>query len=148
MEQWRPNFKDTCLSLWKHHTFRVSGHCERTNGLIYNTKIRKYQAFDIQNLCTGHAKKKYSWIHNICIRTRSSRCQWDKPRDPFMERSLLPATVGAHDVVALGEEAASHQRHGALDAGETLAVPLALLKRDVLGPSQTCAHQTNINVFP
>lgn len=54
-----------------------------------------------------------------------------------MERSLLPAAVGAQDVVALGEEATSHQRHRALNAGETLAVPLALLKRDVLGPCQT-----------
>lgn len=54
-----------------------------------------------------------------------------------MERSLLPAAVGAQDIVTLGEEAASHQRHGALQAGETLAVPLALLKRDVLGSCQT-----------
>lgn len=61
-----------------------------------------------------------------------------------MERSLLPAAVGAQDVVALGEEAASHQGHGALHAGETLAVPLALLKRDVLGPCQTCTHQTQV----
>lgn len=67
--------------------------------------------------------------------------------DPFMERSLLSAAVSAQDVVALGEEAASHQRHGALHAGETLAVPLAFLKRDVLGPCQTCTHQAKIHVF-
>lgn len=66
---------------------------------------------------------------------------------PFMEGSLLPATVGAQDVVTLGEEATSHQRYGALHAGETLTVPLALLVRDVLGPCQTCTHQTNIHVF-
>lgn len=54
-----------------------------------------------------------------------------------MSRSLLPAAVGAQDVVALGEEAASHQRHRALHAGETLAVPLTLLKGDVLRSCQT-----------
>lgn len=56
---------------------------------------------------------------------------------------LFPATVGAQDVVTLSEEASSHQRNGALHAGETLAVPLTLLKGDVLGPSQTCEHQTS-----
>lgn len=64
-----------------------------------------------------------------------------------MKGLLLPAAVSAQDVVTLGEEAASHQRHGALHAGETLAVPLALLVRDVLGPCQTCTHQTNIHAF-
>lgn len=73
----------------------------------------------------------------------SSRCSCD----PSVERSLLPAAVGAQDVVALGEEAASHQGHGAMHAGETLAVPLALLKGDVLGSCKTCTHQTQIQVF-
>lgn len=57
--------------------------------------------------------------------------------DSIMERSLLPATVGTQDVVTLGEEATSHQRHRTLHAGETLAVPLALLKGDVLSTCQT-----------
>lgn len=51
--------------------------------------------------------------------------------------SLLPAAVGAQDVVALRQEAAAHQGHGALHAGEALAVPLPLLKGDVLGSRQT-----------
>lgn len=66
---------------------------------------------------------------------------------PFMKGSLLPATVSAQDVVALGQEATSHQRYGALHAGETLTVPLALFIRDVLGSCQTCTHQTKIHVF-
>lgn len=56
---------------------------------------------------------------------------------PGAERSLLPAAVGAQDVVALRQEASAHQGHGALHAGEALAVPLALLKGDVLGSRQT-----------
>lgn len=64
-----------------------------------------------------------------------------------METSLLSAAVGAQDVVALGEEAASDQRHGALNARETLAVPLAFLKRDVLGPCQTCTRQRKMHAF-
>lgn len=54
-----------------------------------------------------------------------------------MVRSLLAAAVGAQDVVALGEETAAHQRHGALHAGETLAVPLPLLKGHILRSRQT-----------
>lgn len=49
---------------------------------------------------------------------------------------LLTAAVGAQDVVPLGEEAPPHQRHRALHTGEALAVPLTLLKGDVLGSSQ------------
>lgn len=49
---------------------------------------------------------------------------------------LLAPTVGAQDVVTLGEEAPPHQRHRALHTRETLAVPLALLKGDVLSSSQ------------
>lgn len=56
---------------------------------------------------------------------------------PDAESSLLPAAVGAQDVVALCEEATAHQGHGALHAGKALAVPLALLKGDVLGSRQT-----------
>lgn len=52
-------------------------------------------------------------------------------------RSLLSAAVGAQDVVTLSEESTSNQRHRALHAGETLTVPLTLLKRDVLGSCQT-----------
>lgn len=54
-----------------------------------------------------------------------------------MKRSLLPPAVSAQNIVSLGEEAASHQRDGALRAGETLAVPLTLFKGDVLSPGQT-----------
>ncbi len=105
--------------------------------VIYNTKNKMHLTLGMC-LCWRHAKKKYSWMHNS-----SSCCN----SDPFMERSLLPATVSAQDVVTLGEEAASHQRHGALQASEALAVPLALLKRDVLGPCQTCTHHTKIHIF-
>lgn len=56
---------------------------------------------------------------------------------PGAERSLFPAAVGAQDVVALRQEAPAYQGHGALHAGEALAVPLALLEGDVLGSRQT-----------
>lgn len=59
---------------------------------------------------------------------------------------LFPATVSAQDVVTLSEEASSHQRDGALHAGETLAVPLTFLEGDVLGPCQTCAHQRSFKL--
>ncbi len=119
-----------------HCSFCVCGQCETAKSHLWH-KHKKNLTF---SLCTRrrHAKEKFSWLHGM-----SSCCNCD----PFMERSLLPATVGAQDVVTLGEEAASHQRHRALHAGETLAVPLALLKRDVLGPCQTCTHQTKIHIF-
>lgn len=82
-------------------------------------------------------------MHGICIRIRALVVTVT----PLRERSLLSAAVGAQDVVTLGEKAASHQRHGALHAGKTLAVPLPLFKRDVLGPRQTCANQTKIHVY-
>lgn len=62
-----------------------------------------------------------------------------------MHRSLLSATVGAQDVVSLGEEAPPHQRHGTLHAGEALAVPLTLLEGDVLGSGETCRQQTGFS---
>lgn len=85
----------------------------------------------------------YLWMHNISCQNMSSCCH----RGTFTDSLLLPAAVGAQDVVSLGEEATSHQRHGAQHADEALAVPLALLEGDVLRPSQTCAHQTDIGVF-
>lgn len=59
---------------------------------------------------------------------------------------LFPAAVGAQNVVTLSEEASSHQRNGALHAGETLPVPLTVLKGDVLGPCQTCTHQRSLKL--
>lgn len=57
-----------------------------------------------------------------------------------MSASLLPPAVSAQDAVALGEKATSHQRHGALHAGEALTVPLALLEGDVFSTCKTCTH--------
>ena len=45
--------------------------------------------------------------------------------------------LGTQDVVAGRQEAPPHQGHGALLAVEAVVVPLTLLKRDVLAPSQT-----------
>lgn len=47
------------------------------------------------------------------------------------------ATLGAQDVVTLGEETPAHQGDGALLTVEAVVVPLALFKRDVLTATQT-----------
>lgn len=57
---------------------------------------------------------------------------------------LLPPAVGAQYVVSLSEETTSHQRHGAQQAGETLAMPLALLKGDILSTCQTCTNTSTL----
>lgn len=59
---------------------------------------------------------------------------------PCQMSSLLPSTVGAQDVIPLGEESTAHQRHRALHTRETLAVPLPLFKRDVLSTCQAWTH--------
>lgn len=60
----------------------------------------------------------------------SIRCRSDVPGS-----DVLPA-FRAEDVVALGEEATTDQGHGAGLAVETVVVPLALLKGDVLAASK------------
>lgn len=47
------------------------------------------------------------------------------------------AALWAEDVITLGEEAASHQRHGTLLTVEAVVVPLALLEGNVLAASET-----------
>lgn len=46
------------------------------------------------------------------------------------------ATLRAEDVITLGEETTSNQRHGALLTVEAVIVPLALFKRNVLTASE------------
>lgn len=50
------------------------------------------------------------------------------------------ATLGTQDVISLGEETSAHQRHRALLAVETVVVPLAFLKGDVLASSKSCVR--------
>lgn len=78
-------------------------------------------------------------VPSILTKQNISRCIVG---ELVMHRSFLPATVGAQNVVPLGEEAASHQWHRALHAGETLAVPLTLLKWDIFGTCQTWKRKT------
>lgn len=47
------------------------------------------------------------------------------------------ATFAAEDFLVLGQEAFPHQRHRALPAVKALTVPLAVLKADKLGASET-----------
>lgn len=56
---------------------------------------------------------------------------------PRLRPSDVLPTVGAEDVVPLCEEASPHQGQGALLTVEAVIVPLAFLKGDVLGATET-----------
>lgn len=50
-------------------------------------------------------------------------------------------TVGAQDVVPLGEEASPHQGQGALLAVKAVVMPLPFLKGDVFCATQACEQR-------
>jgi len=48
------------------------------------------------------------------------------------------AAVRTQDIASVGEEAASEERGSTLVAAETVGVPVAVFKRDELGPVDSC----------
>jgi len=59
--------------------------------------------------------------------------------------ALRAAAVGAEDLGAVGEEAATDERLDAAVADEALAVPVTLVERDELRPAQSCVADTAPN---
>lgn len=52
--------------------------------------------------------------------------------------SLCPAAVGTENFGAVGEESSADERRVTTVADETLAVPVALIKRDKLSSTESC----------
>lgn len=69
------------------------------------------------------------FYHNIIIR-------WHRISPSSGQLHVL-ATLGAQDIVAFSQEAATDQGDGALLTVEAVIVPLALLKGNVLAASET-----------
>jgi len=52
----------------------------------------------------------------------------------------LLGALGANNIIAVGDEAASHQRRLARGAGEAVVVPVAVLERDESGAANACKN--------
>lgn len=148
-----------CLNLWTFKHFQYFSMLYEDNCfqifiiselIKQNIKHPNQQATKIINLFIVHV---YSSFH-LC--EQKSKSESILPSAAFLQQldncaalvvvwpcqmsSLLPSTVGAQDVIPLGEESTAHQRHRALHTRETLAVPLPLFKRDVLSTCQAWTH--------
>lgn len=109
-----------------------------------NIKHPNQQATQIINLFIVHV---YSSFHSCEQKSKSKSIL---PSIAFLQQlddcaavvvvSLLPSTVGAQDVIPLGEESPAHQRHRALHTREAFTMPLPLFERDVLSTCQAWTH--------